>query len=93
MYGKSSLESNWPEPWSFVGAAVASLAWRGAADSNTSIGDGSSWISRIRGGGGYQWVMEFLFSNFAKKNISKDKWKFLMIHLKQITTSVGSWNT
>ena len=21
MYGKSSLESNWPEPWSFVGGS------------------------------------------------------------------------
>ena len=26
----------------------------------SSIGDGSSWISRIRGGGRYQWVMEFV---------------------------------
>ena len=26
MYGKSSLESNWPEPWSFVGGS-----WRRGA--------------------------------------------------------------
>ena len=26
MYGKSSLESNWPEPWSFVGAVVCGVA-------------------------------------------------------------------
>ena len=61
MYGKSSLESNWPEPWSFVGGSWRRgvvRARRRAAGS--SIGDGSSWISRIRGGGGYQWVMEFV---------------------------------
>ena len=44
MYGKSSLESNWPEPWSFVGR---SSSHSGRA---SNIGDGLSWISRIRGG-------------------------------------------
>ena len=58
MYGKSSLESNWPEPWSFVGGSWRRGARRGAAHgaAGSSIGDGSSWISRIRGGAATLWV-------------------------------------
>ena len=45
-----------------LSGAVGGAAWCGVVPctAGSSIGDGSSWISRIRGGGGYQWVMEFL---------------------------------
>ena len=49
--------------WKVIGLnpGLLSGAVGGAAHAvGSSIGDGSSWISRIRGGGRYQWVMEFV---------------------------------
>ena len=40
MYGKSSLESNWPEPWSFVGGSWRrSAAWCGARQAAALVMD------------------------------------------------------
>ena len=40
MYGKSSLESNWPEPWSFVGGSWRrGAAWCGARQAAALVMD------------------------------------------------------
>ena len=41
MYGKSSLESNWPEPWSFVGGSRrrGGAAWCGARQAAALVMD------------------------------------------------------